>query len=173
MSAPVGPVAVFVAVRKWGTPVLNGQMKIRAETPSDYETIYRLTKAAFDPMPFSDGTEADAITVLREDGDLTLSLVATGDAGLLGHIAFSPVFVDGHRDGWFGLGPVSVWPHLQRTGIGSALVKEGLSRLRQMRADGCVLIGDPRYLQPLRFRVGQRARVSRPSKPTGSVACVW
>jgi putative acetyltransferase len=98
------------------------KMELRAETPSDHETIYLLTKAAFDPMPFSDGTEADAITALREAGDLALSLVATGDAGIVGQIAFSSVFVDGHRNGWFGLGPVSVWPHLQRTGIGSALV---------------------------------------------------
>lgn len=130
------------------------KMELRAETPSDHETIYRLTKAAFAPMPFSDGTEADAITALREAGDLALSLVATGDAGIVGHIAFSPVFVDGHGNGWFGLGPVSVWPHLQRTGIGSALVKEGLFRLRQTRADGCVLIGDPRYYSRFGFASG-------------------
>lgn len=127
-------------------------MKIRPETPSDHETICHLTKAAFEPMPFSDGTEADSLNSLRGDGDLTLSLVAADDASLVGHIAFSPVFIDGHRDGWFGLGPVSVWPRLQRKGIGSALVNEGLGRLRQIKADGCILIGDPGYYSRFGFQ---------------------
>ncbi|WP_353646237.1 hypothetical protein [Mesorhizobium sp. WSM2239] len=35
-------------------PVIASQdEKIRLETPSDHETIYHLTKAAFEPMPFS------------------------------------------------------------------------------------------------------------------------
>lgn len=129
-------------------------MEIRSEIPSDHETIYHLTKAAFEPMPFSDGTEADSLNALRDDGDLTLSLVAADDADLVGHIAFSPVFIDGHCDGWFGLGPVSVWPHLQRRGIGSALVNEGLDRLRQIKADGCILIGDPGYYSRFGFLSG-------------------
>lgn len=131
-------------------------MEIRAETPSDYEAIYRLTRAAFDPMPFSDGTEADSINALRDDGDLTLSLVAADDADLVGHIAFSPVFIDERCDGWFGLGPVSVWPRLQRTGIGTALVNEGLKQLRQIKADGCVLIGDPAYYSRFGFQSDNR-----------------
>src|SRR5262245_53610407 len=102
-------------------------MKIRVDAPSDHEATYRLTKAAFDPMAFSDGSEADRIDALRRAGDLTLSLVAEEDSGVVGHIAFSPVSLDGHGEGWFGLGPVAVWPHLQKRGIGSALVNEGLS----------------------------------------------
>jgi putative acetyltransferase len=127
-------------------------MEIRAETPGDHETIYRLTKAAFAPMPFSDGTEADCINALRDDGDLTLSLVANDDTGIVGHIAFSPVFLDGRLDRWFGLGPVAVWPHLQKRGIGSALVNEGLARLRRIEANGCILIGDPDYYGRFGFR---------------------
>jgi putative acetyltransferase len=129
-------------------------MEIRPETPSDHETIHHLTKAAFEPMPFSDGSEARRINALRDDGDLTLSLVAIGDAGIVGHIAFSPVSVDGHSYGWFGLGPVSVWPHLQKKGIGSRLVNEGLDQLRQIKAEGCVLIGDPGYYSRFGFQSG-------------------
>jgi len=47
--------------------------------------------------------------------------------------------------GWFGLGPISVSPSCQRTGIGSALMAEGLSRLKAMGAKGCVLVGDPAF----------------------------
>jgi putative acetyltransferase len=107
-------------------------------------------------MAFSDGTEAERISALRRDGDLALALVATDNTAIVGHIAFSPVFIDGHCDGWFGLGPVSVWPHLQRKGIGSALVNEGLDQLRQRKADGCILIGDPGYYSRFGFVSGDR-----------------
>ena len=142
-------------------------MEIRAEAPSDHETIYRLTKAAFDPMPFSDGSEADRIDALRRDGDLTLSLVAEDNAGVVGHIAFSPVSFDGHGEKWFGLGPVAVWPHLQKRGIGSALVNEGVARLRRSGAHGCVLIGDPDYYGRFGFRSGDR--LTYRDLPTGFV----
>ena len=83
-------------------------MEIREETPADEEAIFTLTTAAFEPMPFSSGTEATIIDNLRSDGDLTLSLVATIDNIIVGHITFSPVKVDRQKKHWFGLGPVSV-----------------------------------------------------------------
>lgn len=126
-------------------------MEIRPENPSDYAAIERITRAAFAPMPFSEGNEAECIAKLRADGDLTLSLVAIKDAKLVGHIAFSPVFINDSFDGWCGLGPVSASPEAQRTGIGSALIKEGLERLRQMDAAGCALIGDPAYYSRFGF----------------------
>ncbi|MGC1302238.1 MAG: N-acetyltransferase, partial [Caulobacteraceae bacterium] len=43
------------------------------------------------------------------------------------------------------LGPVSVRPDRQRTGIGSAVIRDGLRRLRGMGAQGCVVFGDPGY----------------------------
>ena len=126
-------------------------MEIRPEAPNDYENIYALTKAAFDPMPFSDGTEADCIKKLRADGDLKVSLVAQKHGRLIGHVAFSPVFVSRASGAWFGLGPVSVWPELQGAGIGSALINEGLAILKQTKALGCVLIGDPNYYRKFGF----------------------
>ncbi len=105
-------------------------------------------------MPFSDGTEADRINTLRNDGDLTLSLVATDNNAIVGHIAFSPVFLNGRRTQWFGLGPVAVWPNHQRKGIGSALVNEGLELLRRVEAKGCILIGDPNYYGRFGFQSG-------------------
>lgn len=120
-------------------------MEIRPETTADHETIHRLTQTAFAPMPYSQGDEADCIDKLRRDGDLTLSLVAVDARGLVGHVAFSPVFINGQVQDWYGLGPVSVWPDFQKTGIGSKLINAGLDALRQRGAKGCVLIGDPVY----------------------------
>ncbi|MDB5494560.1 MAG: hypothetical protein JWP86_1897 [Phenylobacterium sp.] len=120
-------------------------MQIRRERPEDATTIHALTDAAFMGRPFSDGAEAQVIDGLRATGALTLSLVATHDREIVGHIAFSPVTINGEAGGWFGLGPVSVWPDRQRTGIGQGLIREGLRRLRAMGAGGCVLLGDPAY----------------------------
>ena len=66
-------------------------MEIRPEASNDCENIYALTKAAFDPMPFSDGTEADCIKKLRVDGDLKVSLVALKHDRIIGHIEPSRV----------------------------------------------------------------------------------
>jgi putative acetyltransferase len=120
-------------------------MQIRPERPEDATTIRALTDAAFKGMPFSDETESKVIDALRAAGALTLSLVATEAGQILGHVAFSPVKINGEPGEWYGLGPVSVWPDRQRTGIGQALIRDGLRRLRSLGAGGCVLLGNPAY----------------------------
>jgi putative acetyltransferase len=120
-------------------------MQIRPERPQDAATIRALTDAAFEGMPFSDQTESKVIDGLRAAAALTLSLVASEQGEILGHVAFSPVRINGAAGAWYGLGPVSVWPGRQRAGIGRALIGEGLQRLRAMGAGGCVLVGDPAY----------------------------
>lgn len=102
-------------------------MIIRAETPADVSTIRALTEAAFKSVEHSSQTEGAIVDALRAAGALPLSLVADQDGKIVGHIAFSPVLMGGMDLGWFGLGPVSVWPHLQRGGIGSALILEDYS----------------------------------------------
>lgn len=120
-------------------------MHIRDERPADVQIIYDLTKAAFKPMPYSAGDEQDLINALREDGALSVSLVAERGAEIVGHIAFSRVKIDGQSGNWFDLGPVSVKPDLQSLGIGSALIREGIKRIEAIGADGCVLLGYPSY----------------------------
>jgi len=126
-------------------------MIIRDERPGDVEAIDALTQLAFAPMPFGDGTEAPIIRQLRADGDLTLSLVALKDDEIVGHVAFSPAKIGNAPGLRFGLGPISVTPDLQKQGIGSALIKTGLERLRAMNALECVLIGNPAVYGPMGF----------------------
>ena len=118
---------------------------IRAERPGDEAAIRELTAAAFAGLAHSDGSEPGIVDGLRASGDLALSLVAEDRGAIVGHAAFSPVTIDGEHRGWFGLGPVSVSPARQAQGIGGRLVDEGLSRLREAGAAGCVVLGDPRY----------------------------
>jgi len=127
-------------------------MKIRPETPQDISEIEQITIAAFDGKWYSDQTEHLVINRLREAGAMSLSLVAEMDGKVLGHVAFSVVTINGEDKGWYGLGPVSVSPELQKQGIGSKLIREGLTIIREKGAKGCVLEGDPDYYQRFGFK---------------------
>jgi len=118
---------------------------IRSERPSDENAITEVTRLAFESHPFSHQTEHFIIHALRADHALTISLVAEEAGRIVGHIAFSPVTVSDGSAGWFGLGPISVHPALQRRGIGRALMQRGLAELRSIGANGCVLVGDPAF----------------------------
>lgn len=74
-------------------------MIIRAEQPGDEAAIGAVTAAAFAPMPYSDQTEPQIIERLRAAGVLALSLVAEDDGVIIGHIAFSPVALEGGEGG--------------------------------------------------------------------------
>ena len=125
---------------------------IRSETKADIGVITQMTVAAFATLEISNHTEQFIIEALRSAGALTLSLVAEVDGRVVGHIAFSPVVIsDGTKD-WYGLGPVSVLPEYQRSRIGKALIKEGLSRLKKLSAKGCCLVGHPEYYKKFGFK---------------------
>ncbi|HEY0955276.1 MAG TPA: GNAT family N-acetyltransferase, partial [Roseateles sp.] len=89
---------------------------IRDEAPADEPAVAALIDAAFHDHPFSRHDEALVVQRLRERGALTLSLVAQDPATgeLLGHVACSPVRIDGQHLGWQGLGPLAVRPNRQR-----------------------------------------------------------
>ncbi len=124
---------------------------IRNEEKDDYAIISEVTIAAFETMEISNHTEQFIVEALRFAKALTISLVAEIDGRVVGHIAFSPVTMsDGTKD-WYGLGPVSVHPDVQSKGIGKALIREGLSRLKDLNAKGCCLVGHPQYYRQFGF----------------------
>ncbi len=127
-------------------------MLIRDESESDINDIYDVTKAAFENHPISNHTEQFIINGLRAAKALEISLVAEVNGKVVGHMALSKVAIsDGSAD-WYGLGPISVAPEYQKQGIGKALMREGLSRLKALGANGCVLVGDPNYYERFGFK---------------------
>jgi len=125
---------------------------IRDETAADIDAISEVTVDAFQGLAVSNHTEQCVIHALRSAEVLTISLVAEMDEKVIGHVAFSPVTISDGSVGWYGLGPVAVSPDFQRQGIGQALINEGLSRLKMLGAEGCVLVGDPGYYRRFGFR---------------------
>ena len=118
---------------------------IRPEQPQDIDTITKLTAEAFLHEPHSSRTEQFIVNALRRDGQLFVSLVAEDDNRIIGHVAISPVTISSGETGWYGLGPVSVWPDRHKQGIGSQLMKAALAELQRLGGLGCVVLGDPGY----------------------------
>lgn len=123
---------------------------IRQESPNDAKAIHDLTRDAFAPKSFSNGSEASAIGKMRDAGQLILSLVAETDR-IIGHVAFSVVMVSQAEGDWYGLGPIAVEEQFQRQGLGKQLVEAGLAALAQKDAAGCILTGNPDIYQQMGF----------------------
>jgi len=126
--------------------------EIRCETPADEKSIEAVTKAAFLEAARSSHTEQYIIDALRRAGKLALSLVATADGVVIGHVAVSPVAISNGAQGWFGLGPLAVLPQHQRQGVGSRLLCEALRMLLDQGAAGCVVLGEPEYYGRFGFK---------------------
>jgi putative acetyltransferase len=127
------------------------KLLIREEKQADIAAIAELTVAAFKTLAISSHTEHFIVDALRAAGALTVSLVAELDDRLVGHLALSPVTIAGATGQWYGLGPISVLPEMQRQGIGKALIEQGLARLRQLGAGGVCLVGHPGYYRRFGF----------------------
>ena len=142
----------FSPVRKTNMNPANPGMVIRDETGADIGAITEVTIAAFENLEISNHTEQFIVEALRAANALPVSLVAELDGRVIGHIAFSPVTISDGTRNWYGLGPVSVSPEYQRKGVGKALIKEGLSRLKNLNAQGCFVVGHPEYYRKFGFR---------------------
>ena len=121
-------------------------MLIRAECPEDESDIFAVHAAAF-PTPL----EARLVDALRAAGSVAVSLIAEVEGHVAGHIAFSPVTVEGAAGG-LGLGPLGVRPEFQRQGVGLALAREGLAAAKASGAGFVVVLGDPAFYGRAGFR---------------------
>jgi len=116
-------------------------LEIRPEIPADLPGIRHV-----DELAFGRTNEADAVDLIRARGQASLSLVAVDGENVLGQALFSPVAVDGHPGlNGLGLGPLAVLPEVQKTGIGSRLVRAGLEHARRAGASFVVLVGHESY----------------------------
>ncbi len=130
-------------------------MRIRKEEAADVPAIRALILAAF----AGSGDEPAMVDALRKAEALILSLVAVEEGEIAGHVAFSPVMIDGCEKDWFGMAPVSVAPDRQGIGIGFALVQRGLVMLAEIGASGCVVLGSPAYYGRFGFIADEKLRL--------------
>jgi len=121
-------------------------IRVRAGTPRDFVAIESLYPAAF--------PAEDLVPLVREllhASTSTLSLVASVDAGIVGHAAFTICSVEGTESSCALLGPLAVAPTCQGRGLGSAIVRTGLLRLEETGVGQVFVLGDPAYYRRFGF----------------------
>lgn len=125
---------------------MTQHLSIRLTEPADLESLVTLYPSAFPEEDLVPLVEA----LLAERDVLTLG--AWEDDDLVAHAAFSPCSVDGTNRPIGLLGPVAVHPDHQGAGIGSAIIKDGLNRLRTAGYQQVQVLGDPNYYKRFGFR---------------------
>ena len=138
-------------------------MRIRPEAEADYAAVRAVNEAAFDTS-----AEADLVEALRRRGISLVSLVAEVEGVVVGHILFSPVSLAEHDHlNLVGLAPMAVAPDYQRKGIGSALVRHGLARCKDLGFRAVVVVGHAEYYPRFGFvpadRYGLRCEYDVPA----------
>ena len=124
-------------------------MKIRAEQPADIPAIQKVNNLAF-----GQSEESELIDRLRENSPDLLSLVATQNGRIVGHILFSPVSLIDETSTIVGtgLGPLAVLPDFQNQVIGTTLVQEGIDRVKKLNSPFIVVLGHSRYYPRFGFQ---------------------
>jgi predicted N-acetyltransferase YhbS len=130
-------------------------LTIRLEQPKDYRAVEELTRAAFDNPERIESSkigcpmEHHMVHRLREkDGIMELNFVAEMNGRIVGHIIYSHAHIlqsDGSKVSVLNFGPISVWPELQRTGIGGALMKHSLAEAKKLGFGAVLFFGHPEY----------------------------
>jgi putative acetyltransferase len=119
---------------------------IREEAPGDAEAIRDLNRRAF-----GQDQEGNIVDALRANGAALLSLVATVEHQVVGHILYSPASVGDEVTG-AALGPMAVLPEHQRHGIGSKLVEAGNRKLEDAGCPFILVVGHADFYPRFGFR---------------------
>lgn len=151
-------------------------MIIRREAPDDVTAISEVTAAAFRGVehsvppgePGGPPVEVDLIDRLRaDDGWIPeLSLVAESDGVVVGHVLGSRAIVG--EVPAIGLGPLSVAPGWQRSGVGAALMHAVLGAAEALDEQLVGLLGDPAYYSRFGFVSAESVGVTAPDAAWGA-----
>ena len=158
----------------------SSEYSLRFELELDIPFIHALHCTAFEKPDV-----ANLVDALRNDGTLSVSLVAEKEGEVVGHVAASPITIDGSETSrWFQLSPLGVHPNHQKQGIGAALVLKILKETAEIGGQGTALLGAPKYYSRFGFRPStdfglkwergggpffQAVNLSTENAPTGTV----
>ncbi|EST39406.1 hypothetical protein N566_02150 [Streptomycetaceae bacterium MP113-05] len=144
-------------------------MLIRTETPADVPDVRNMTAAAFDRTDTPVPVEVPLLDELRGSAGWlpALSLVAVNPrGGVSGHVVCTRGHVDGSPA--LGLGPLSVHPKRQRTGVGSALMHAVLGAADALREPLVALLGEPAYYGRFGFHASAEYGITPPDPTWGA-----
>ena len=131
---------------------------IHDERPADIKAREALLDRAFGPSRFAKTCERLREGRLPAEG---LSLAAHDGQRLVGTIRFWHIAAGPGRPALL-LGPVTVDEASRGSGLGAALVREGLSRARVLGHEAALLVGDAPYYGRFGFRAAATAGLDLP-----------
>lgn len=159
--------AGFIATGESGEegPIFIRRITIRPEEHKDYKDIVSLILRSFkEGTDYSDGTDIVALVEEIRDSEYfipELAFVAELDGNIVGHFLFSRFPLSKTSEGGHGgandtdivmLSPVSVHADRLRQGVGSAMIRLGIEKVKEMGFSGIIVEGNYRFYNTVGFR---------------------
>lgn len=143
---------------------MSKPLVIRPALSGDGDRIDAIHRSAFAGTEYGYQGEAELVRALAADGDTQVSLVAVRDGVVVGHVLFSCMTVeaDGASLAAAGLAPVAVLPAEQGQGVGNALIRAGLDRLREQGCAISFVLGHADYYPRFGYTAELAARFASP-----------
>lgn len=142
---------------------------------SDKKTLIQIHKTAFGPK--AGPVISQLVADLFEDPTAAprLSLAASDEDGPLGHILFTRAKLSGAEQpvSISLLAPLAVLPRAQGQGVGQALIREGLMRLKASGTDLVCVLGHPGYYPKAGFTPAGVHGISAPYPIPEKDAGAW
>ena len=125
-------------------------MHIRSSRDDEREVVRATHFAAFAAAGAREATSVSGLAVdllIDPTAQPCLSLLAERDGEIVGSVLFTPVRIEGSGAALSAaiLCPLAVMPDAQRSGVGEALIEDGLNRLEVGGTHLAFVLGDPRY----------------------------
>lgn len=145
-------------------------MKIRMETPADYEAVERLTYQAFSTMQKPERGECDEHLLVHKMRSVSafipeLSFVCELDGRIVGHIVYTKSKIVGKDSAGHEMitfGPVSVLPEYQKRGVGAALIRHTLEKAKALGHRAVLITGHPEYYPRFGFVNAEKFEITLP-----------
>ncbi|MCC6600056.1 MAG: N-acetyltransferase [Crocinitomicaceae bacterium] len=142
---------------------MKEKLTIRQETPDDFKEIFEINRIAF-----GQENEAKLITALRNNHAVfvpELSIVATKNDKVIGHILFTKILIKDNRGNMHGslaLAPMAVIPEFQKRGVGRRLIREGLEAARKSGFKSVIVLGHEHYYPKFGFEPAEKWGINAP-----------
>ena len=150
-------------------------VQIRQSIQSDLQAISDLAMAAFGTAEGPEIVELIVDLLMDATAQRVLSVVATADERIVGHVLFSKVRLGppGQKVSAVLLAPLAVHPDFQSQGIGGQLVTEGLQRLSGTGVQLVFVLGHPAYYPRFGFAAAGVSGFEAPYPIPQQTAGAW
>ena len=138
------------------------EIDIRPETENDHVSIRRVNDLAFGRP--EEGRLVDNLRQLPEF-EPRLSLIAELDGQIIGHVLFSPIYIqgeDGEEYPCLSLGPIAVAPEYQEQGYGGKLIEAGHRAALELDYTAVLLLGHPGYYPRFGYLPAEKWEITNP-----------